>query len=135
MIFFFSFLFYTAVVKSRAQHLLRLGMDGTYLKLLFTSPITHDVENANYLRPLLTIDRINHHLYFYNGLNRIYILNMHGDILHTQYQMDDVFHAFKVFGNKMYKAFHNESELRVHPKYALWTTTSQSKYHSTSKSL
>lgn len=123
----FRFLFYTAVVKSRAQHILRLGMDGTNLKLLFTSPIMHDLENVNYLRPLLTIDRINHHLYFYNGLDKIYILNMHGDILHTQYQMNDVFHAFKVFGNRIYKAFRNQSELHIHPKYALWTTTSGSK--------
>ena len=123
------------MVKSRAQHILRLGMDGTNLKLLFTSPIMHDVENANYLRPLLTIDRINHYLYFYNGLDKIYILNMHGDILHTQYQMNDVFHAFKVFGNRVYKAFRNESELRIHPKYALWTTTSRSKCPSAEKSM
>ena len=109
-------------MKARTQHIIRLGMDGTYLKLLFTSPIIHDVENVNYLRPLLTIDRINHHLYFYNGLDKISILNMHGDVLHTQYQTDHPFHAFKVFADKIYKTFLYQNEFRIHSKYTLGAT-------------
>ncbi|CAF3326101.1 unnamed protein product, partial [Rotaria sp. Silwood2] len=65
-------LFYTAIVKSRAQYIVRLGMDGKNLKLLFTIKTLNDIENVNYLRPLLTIDRINYHLYFYNGLDKMY---------------------------------------------------------------
>jgi hypothetical protein len=114
-------------VKSRVQHIVRLGMDGANLKLLFTIKTTSDIENVNYLRPLLTIDRINHYLYFYNGFDKIYILNMHGDILHIQYQTNHRFHALKVFADKMYKAFvdvggSNQSEFRINPKYALGTT-------------
>ncbi|CAF1201178.1 unnamed protein product [Rotaria sordida] len=120
-------LFYTAIVKSRAQHIVRLGMDGKNLKLLFTIKILNDIENANYLRPLLTIDRINHYLYFYDGLDKIFILNMHGEILHIQYQTTYRFHSFKIFSDKMYKAFTNvdgtnHSEFRINPKYALGTT-------------
>ncbi|CAF3395990.1 unnamed protein product [Rotaria socialis] len=120
-------LFYTAIVKARAQHIVRLGMDGKNLKLLFTLKTTSDNENANYLRPLLTIDRINHHLYFYNGFDKIFILNMQGDVLHTQYQTTFRFHSFQIFSDKMYKAFTqvdgtNYSEFRINPKYALGTT-------------
>ncbi|UJR15454.1 hypothetical protein I4U23_002397 [Adineta vaga] len=116
-------LFYTASVKSRALHVIRLGMDGTNLKLLFTIKITNDV---NYLQSLLTIDRINHHLYFYNGLDKIFIINIHGDILHVQHEALDRFHSFKIFADKIYKAFDgvnrtNRSEFRINPKYALGT--------------
>jgi hypothetical protein len=76
-------------------------MDGTNLKLLFTVKTTNDMENSNYLRSLLTIDRINHHLYFYNGFDKIFILNMHGEVLHIQYQTTYRFHSFKIFAGKM----------------------------------
>jgi hypothetical protein len=76
-------------------------MDGTNLKLLFTVKTTNDMENSNYLRSLLTIDRINHHLYFYNGFDKIFILNMHGEVLHIQYQTTYQFHSFKIFAGKM----------------------------------
>jgi len=77
-------------------------MDGTNLKLLFTIKTTNDIENVNYLRPLLTFDRINYYLYFYNGFNKIYILNMHGEILHIQYQTTHRFHSFKIFSGKKF---------------------------------
>lgn len=73
-------------------------MDGTNLKLLFTVKINSDPENNNYLRPLLNFDPMNHHLYFYNGLDQIYTLNMHGDILHVQHQAVHRFHAFRIHG-------------------------------------
>jgi hypothetical protein len=121
-------------------------MDGTNLKLLFTLKIINDMENVNYLRSLLTFDRITHYLYFYNGLDRIFTLNMHGDILHIQYQAIYRFHSFKIFAgkrnekkffffcdnllnflDKMYKAFidigdRNHSEFRINPKHAIGTT-------------
>ena len=75
-------------------------MDRTNLKLFFTIKTTYDIDNVNYLRSLLTFDRINHYLYFYNGFNKIYILNMHGEILHIQYQTPDRFHSFKIFDGK-----------------------------------
>jgi len=75
-------------------------MDGTNLKLLFTLKIINDMDNVNYLRSLLTFDRITHYLYFYNGLDRIFTLNMHGDILHIQYQAIYRFHSFKIFAGK-----------------------------------
>ncbi|UJR31341.1 hypothetical protein I4U23_018836 [Adineta vaga] len=120
-------LFYTAIVKSHAHHILRIGMDGTNLKLLFTLKTTNDADNRNYLRPLLTLDRITRHLYFYNGLDRIFTLNMHGEILHIQHQAIHRFHAFKIFADKMYKvlidpADTNRSELRINPKHAIGTT-------------
>ncbi|CAF3052787.1 unnamed protein product [Rotaria socialis] len=120
-------LFYTAIVKSRAHHIVRLGMDGTNLKLLFTLKTTNDVDNVNYLRPLLTFDRIAHHLYFYNGLEKIFTLNMHGDVLHIQYQAVQGFHSFKIFADKMYKSFvdvqtSNLSDFRINPKHAIGTT-------------
>ncbi len=73
------------------------------MKLLFTIKTINDMENVNYLRPLLTLDRINHYLYFYNGLDKIYILNMHGEILHIQYQTTDRFHSFKIFAGKDFR--------------------------------
>ncbi|CAF4640268.1 unnamed protein product [Rotaria sp. Silwood1] len=120
-------LFYTAIVKSRAHHIVRIGMDGTNLKLLFTLKTINDIDNVNYLRPLLTFDRLAHHLYFYNGLDKIYTLNMHGDILHIQYQAIHRFHSFKIFADKMYKTFLdvdniNRSEFRINPKHAIGTT-------------
>ncbi|CAF0998634.1 unnamed protein product [Adineta steineri] len=120
-------LFYTAISKSRAQHIVRLGMDGRNFKLFFTIKTTNDIQNVNYLRSLLTIDRINHYLHFYNGLDKIFILNMHGEILHIQYQTIHRFHSFKIFSDKMYKAFANisetnQSEFSINPKYALGTT-------------
>ncbi|CAF1341226.1 unnamed protein product [Rotaria sordida] len=120
-------LFYTALVKSRAHHIVRIGMDGTNLKLLFTLKTTNDIDNVNYLRPLLTFDRLAHHLYFYNGLDKIFTLNMHGDILHIQYQAIHRFHSFKIFADKMYKTFldvdtTNRSEFRINPKHAIGTT-------------
>ena len=96
-----SLLFYTAIVKSHAHHILRLGMDGTNLKLLFTSKTMNDVDNQNYLRPLLTFDRITRHLYFYNGFDRIFTLNMHGEVLHIQHQAVHRFHSFKVYAGKL----------------------------------
>ena len=75
-------------------------MDATNLKLLFTLKITYDTDNVNYLRPLLTIDRITHHLYFYNGVDKIFTLNMHGDVLHIQYEAIDRFHSLKIFAGK-----------------------------------
>lgn len=87
-------------MKSRAQHIIRLGMDGQNLKLLFTIQITNDHENVHYLRPLLTFDQINHFLYFYNGLDQIYILNLHGDILHIQYQIKSPFHSFRIYAGR-----------------------------------
>jgi len=95
-----SLLFYTSVVKSRNQHVLRLGLDGNNLKLLFTTKIVHDNDNINFLRTLLTFDPINHHLYFYNGFDLIYVLNMHGDVLHVQYQAMTRFHAMKITAGK-----------------------------------
>ncbi|CAF0938219.1 unnamed protein product [Adineta steineri] len=120
-------LFYTAIVKSHAHHILRIGMDGTNLKLLFTLKTMNDIDNLNYLRPLLTFDRITHHLYFYNGLDKIFTLNMHGEILHIQHQAIQRFHSFKIFSDKMYKAFidvgdTNRSEFRINPKHAIGTT-------------
>ncbi|CAF4450305.1 unnamed protein product, partial [Adineta steineri] len=72
-------------------------MDGTNLKLLFTLKTMNDIDNLNYLRPLLIFDRITHHLYFYNGLDKIFTLNMHGEILHIQHQAIQRFHSFKIF--------------------------------------
>ena len=95
-------IFYTSIVKSRAQHIVRLGMDGTNLKLLFTQKTSSDMDNINYLRPLLTFDRITHHLYFYNGLDKIFTLNMHGDVLHIQHQATHRFHAFRIFAGNPY---------------------------------
>ena len=134
-------LFYTAIVKSQSQHVVRLGMDGTNLKLLFTLKVNSDMDNVHYLRPLLTIDRISHYLYFYNGFDRIFTLNMQGEVLHVQYQTVHRFHAFKIFAgettldwpriisiceclDKMYKAFggSNGSEFRINAKHALGTT-------------
>jgi hypothetical protein len=80
-----------------------MGMDGTNLKLLFTLKTMNDMDNINYLRPLLTFDRITHHLYFYNGLDKIFTLNMHGDILHIQYQATHRFHSFKIFAGKHFR--------------------------------
>lgn len=79
---------------------MRIGMDGQNLKLLFTLKITTDVDNATYLRPLITFDRISNHLYFYNGLDKVFTLNMHGDVLQTQYQAGQRFHAFKIYASK-----------------------------------
>lgn len=76
-------------------------MDGTNLKLLFTVKITTDVDNANYLRPLLAFDRIARHLYFYNGLDKIFTLNMHGEVLNIQHQAKSRFHAFKIFAGRI----------------------------------
>ena len=90
-------------MKSRAHHVVRIGMDGTNLKLLFTSKIVNDMENVNYLRTLLTFDRITHHLYFYNGLDKIFTLNMHGEVLHVQYQAIYRFHSFKIYAGKVIK--------------------------------
>ncbi|CAF1500938.1 unnamed protein product, partial [Adineta ricciae] len=117
-------LFYTASVKSRAQHVIRLGMDGTNFKLLFTHKTTND---GFYLRSLLTLDQINHHLYFYNGLDKIFVLNMHGDVLHVQHEAIDRFHSFRIYADKVYKAFEevngtHRSEFRINAKYALGTT-------------
>jgi hypothetical protein len=95
-----SLLFYTSIVKSRAQHIIRLGMDGTNLKILFTLKIANDVDNDHYLRSLLTFDRVTHHIYFYNGFDRIFTLNMHGDILHVQHQATHRFHAFKIIAGR-----------------------------------
>jgi hypothetical protein len=78
-------------------------MDGLNLKLLFTLKIINDIDNVNYLRSLLTFDQITHNLYFYNGLDRIFTLNMHGDILHIQYQAIYRFHSFKIFAGKTLK--------------------------------
>jgi hypothetical protein len=100
LVYVFSLLFYTAIVKSRGQHVVQLGMDGTNLKLLFTTKPMNDIENVHYLRPLLTIDRINHNLYFYNGFDKIFTLNLHGEILHIQYQTTYRFHSFKIFSGK-----------------------------------
>jgi hypothetical protein len=75
-------------------------MDGTNLKLLFATKTMNDNENVNYLRPLLTFDQINHNLYFYNGFDKIFILNMHGEILHIQYQTINRFHSFKIYAGK-----------------------------------
>jgi hypothetical protein len=94
------------MVKSRAHHVVRIGMDGTNLKLLFTLKITNDMDNVNYLRSLLTFDQITHHLYFYNGLDKIFTLNMHGDILHIQYQAIYRFHSFKIFAGKRKDLFY-----------------------------
>ncbi len=77
-------------------------MDGTNFKLFFTIKTMNDIENVNYLRPLLTIDRINHYLYFYNGFDKIFVLNMHGEILHIQYQTINRFHSFKIFAGKIF---------------------------------
>jgi len=83
-----------------------MGMDGTNLKLLFTFKTMSDIDNVNYLRPLLTFDRITNHLYFYNGLDKIFTLNMHGDILHIQYQATHRFHSFKIFAGKKFNFYY-----------------------------
>ncbi|CAF3013239.1 unnamed protein product, partial [Rotaria sp. Silwood2] len=119
-------LLYTATVKSRAHQILRIGMNGTNLKLLFTLKTTNDVDNVNYFRPLLALDRVAHHLCFFNGLNKIFTLNMHGDILHIQYQAIYRFHSFKIYSDKMYKTFlniesTNRSEFCINPKHAIDT--------------
>ena len=75
-------------------------MDGTNLKLLFTMKTLTDAENANYLRPLITFDPINHYLYFYNGFDKIYTINMHGDVLHIQHQAAHRFHSFRIYAGK-----------------------------------
>jgi hypothetical protein len=77
-------------------------MDGTNLKLLFTLKTISDIDNVNYLRPLLTFDRITHHLYFYNGLDKIFTLNMHGEILHIQHQAVHRFHSFRIYAGKRF---------------------------------
>jgi hypothetical protein len=78
-------------------------MDGTNLKLLFTLKTFSDIDNVNYLRSLLTIDHITHYLYFYNGLDKIFTLNMHGDVLHVQHQTKHQFHSFKIFAGKDFR--------------------------------
>jgi hypothetical protein len=95
-------MFYTAVAKSRAQHIIRLGLDGKNFQLLFTWKPIGQTDEVNYLRPLLTIDRINHHLHFYNGVDKVFILDMQGAILHVQHQTGDHFHSFQVFNGKSF---------------------------------
>jgi hypothetical protein len=139
MFSFSSLLFYTAMIKFRSQHIIRVGLDGIDARIIFTYDISNDV---NSIRPLLTIDRISHHLYFYTGIDKIFVLNTNGDVLHVQHHIEHHCHALHVYAgiviflmnhvnmfhllDKLYQTFVDiinttSSEFRIHGKYALGT--------------
>ncbi|CAF4191659.1 unnamed protein product, partial [Rotaria sordida] len=62
----------------------------TNFKFLFILKTMNNIDNVNYLRPLLTIDHITYYLFIYLFIylflififDKIFILNMYGEILH-----------------------------------------------------
>ncbi|CAF0737282.1 unnamed protein product [Didymodactylos carnosus] len=126
-------LFYTAIVKGKSQHIVRMSMDGKNLKLFFTTKTKSDTMNADYLRPLLTIDRKSAYLFYFNGHDQIYTIDMNGHVLSQHYTFNEMitikpFHAFQIFADKMYQSYYDvktkRREFRISLKYALATMLS-----------
>ncbi|CAF1101829.1 unnamed protein product, partial [Didymodactylos carnosus] len=122
-----------SIVKGKSQHIVRMSMDGKNLKLFFTTKTISDRMNVDYLRPLLTIDRKSSYLFYYNGHDQIYIINMNGHILSQHYTFREIttmrsFHAFQIFSDKMYQSYYDvktkHREFCILLKYVLATTLS-----------
>lgn len=83
-----SFLFYIVVDSRKELKIMKLSFDGHFCRTIFTSNQIDENEDFS-SQAILNFDRTNDQLYFYNGFDRIWILNLNGGILHVQHQSID----------------------------------------------